>query len=59
MLARAYGVWVKKKLYGREYYGIDRSTFLVDADGVIRRIWRTVKVAGHVDAVLLAAREIT
>jgi peroxiredoxin Q/BCP len=57
-LAEAYGVWVKKKLYGREYMGIDRATFLVDADGVIREIWRSVKVAGHVDEVLLATERM-
>jgi len=58
VLAKAYGAWVQKKLYGREYMGIDRSTFLVDAAGVVRQAWRSVKVAGHVDAVLLAAKEL-
>jgi peroxiredoxin Q/BCP len=57
-LAQAYGVWVKKKNYGREYMGIERSTFLVDGRGVVRRVWRGVKVAGHVQAVLDAAREL-
>ncbi|GMV12968.1 MAG: peroxiredoxin [Polyangiaceae bacterium] len=57
-LARAYSVWVKKKNYGREYMGIERSTFLVDAKGVVRRVWRGVKVAGHVDSVLAAAKEL-
>ena len=52
-----YGAWVEKKLYGREYMGIDRSTWLIDGDGVIRRIWRKVKVPGHVEAVLQALRE--
>ena len=51
-----YGAWVEKKLYGREYMGIDRSTFLIDGDGVVRRIWRKVKVPGHVEQVLEAAR---
>jgi peroxiredoxin Q/BCP len=51
----AYGSWVQKKLYGREYMGIDRSTFLIK-DGVIRRIWRKVKVAGHPEDVLAAAQ---
>ena len=50
-LARAYGVWVKKSLYGREYMGIERSTFLVDAKGVVKKSWRGVKVGGHVDEV--------
>ena len=57
-LAKAYGVWVKKKLYGRESMGLERSTFLVDAAGVVRASWRSVKVAGHVDAVLLATKEL-
>jgi len=50
-----YGSWVKKSLYGREYMGIDRSTFLIK-DGTIRRIWRKVKVAGHAQAVLEAVK---
>ncbi len=50
-----YGAWVEKKLYGREYMGIDRSTFLIDGEGVVRRIWRKVKVPGHVEQVLEAA----
>jgi len=53
MLER-YGVWVEKSLYGRQYMGIDRATFLIGPDGVIRRIWRKVKVAGHVAEVLKA-----
>jgi peroxiredoxin Q/BCP len=57
-LADAYGVWVKKQNYGREYMGIARSTFLVDADGVIQKAWRGVRVDGHVDAVLEAAKAL-
>jgi peroxiredoxin Q/BCP len=57
-LANAFGVWVKKKNYGREYMGIERSTFLVDGSGVIQRAWRGVRVDGHVDAVLDAARAL-
>ncbi|WP_245863684.1 peroxiredoxin [Caulobacter mirabilis] len=53
-----YGSWVEKSLYGRQYMGIDRSTFLIDGNGVVRRIWRKVKVKGHVEAVLEAAREL-
>lgn len=56
--ANAYGVWVEKSMYGRKYMGMDRATFLVDAKGVIRQIWRKVKVPGHVEAVLAAAREL-
>lgn len=44
-----------KKLYGKEYLGVDRSTFLIDKDGVLRQEWRGVKVPGHVEAVLAAA----
>ncbi len=46
-----YGVWQKKKLYGREFMGVVRSTFLIDPDGRVRHAWRKVKVKGHVDAV--------
>ncbi len=52
-----YGSWVEKTLYGRKYMGIDRSTFLI-RDGRIRRIWRKVKVPGHAEAVLEAARNL-
>jgi thioredoxin-dependent peroxiredoxin len=53
-----YGAWVEKSMYGRKYMGIDRSTFLIDRDGVLRRVWRKVKVPGHVDEVLAAARAL-
>jgi peroxiredoxin Q/BCP len=55
-LVEAYGVWVEKSRYGRSYMGIDRSTFLVGADGRIVRAWRQVKVPGHVEEVLAAVR---
>jgi len=48
----AFGVWVEKSMYGRKYMGVERSTFLIDADGSIQSVWRKVKVPGHVDAVL-------
>ena len=54
--AEAYGVWVEKSMYGKKYMGIERSTFLIDADGKIVRAWRKVKVPGHVDEVLAAAK---
>ena len=57
-VANAYGVWVEKSLYGRRYMGMERATFLVDAKGVIRHIWRKVKVPGHVEAVLSAAKSL-
>lgn len=50
----AYGAWVEKSMYGRKYMGIDRSTFLIDANGVLDREWRKVKVTGHVAEVLTA-----
>ena len=58
LAANAYGVWVEKSLYGRKYMGMDRATYLVDAKGVIRQIWRKVKVPGHVEAVLAAAKTL-
>ncbi|WP_299481942.1 thioredoxin-dependent thiol peroxidase [uncultured Roseibium sp.] len=53
--AEAYGVWVEKSMYGKKYMGVERSTFLVDKNGMIAQIWRKVKVPGHADAVLEAA----
>jgi peroxiredoxin Q/BCP len=55
-MIEAYGAWVQKQLYGRDYMGIDRSTFLIDPFGTIKAVWRKVKVPGHVDAVLAAAK---
>ena len=54
----AYGVWVEKSMYGRKYMGVERATFLVNADGRIAHIWEKVKVAGHAEAVLEAARAL-
>ena len=56
-VVEAYGSWIEKSLYGRKYMGIDRSTFLIK-DGVVQRIWRKVKVAGHAAEVLAAARAL-
>ena len=53
-----YGAWVEKSLYGRKYMGIERCTFLIDDGGIIRRVWRKVKVAGHVAEVLKAAQDL-
>ena len=53
--AQAYGVWVEKSMYGRKYMGIERSTFLVDAQGRVARAWRKVKVDGHAKEVAAAA----
>ncbi len=54
----SYGVWVKKSMYGREYMGIERSTFLIDEKGVIREVWRKVRVNGHADDVLAAVKAL-
>lgn len=54
----AYGSWVEKSMYGKKYMGIDRSTFLIDAEGVLQGVWRKVKVPGHAQAVLDAARKL-
>ena len=57
-VCEAFGTWGQKSLYGRKYMGIDRATFLVDRDGTLARIWRKVKVAGHAEEVLAAARAL-
>jgi thioredoxin-dependent peroxiredoxin len=57
-VCEAFGVWVEKSMYGRKYMGIERATFLIDRDGRIDRIWRKVKVPGHAEEVLAAAREL-
>ncbi|WP_425505611.1 peroxiredoxin [Sphingomonas chungangi] len=54
----AFGTWIEKSLYGRKYMGIDRATFLIDADGRVAKVWRKVKVPGHAEAVLAAAEEL-
>jgi peroxiredoxin Q/BCP len=53
-----YGVWVEKSMYGKKYFGIERATYLIDKSGNIARIWRNVKVDGHADEVLAAARAL-
>jgi len=57
-VAGAYGTWVEKSMYGRKYMGMDRATFLVDAEGKVARIWRKVKVPGHAQEVLKAAQAL-
>jgi peroxiredoxin Q/BCP len=57
-VAQKYGVWVEKSMYGRKYMGMDRSTFLIDGKGVIRGLWRKVKVPGHVEEVLEAVKAL-
>lgn len=57
-LCERFGVWVEKSMYGKKFWGIERATFLIDGTGVVRKIWRKVKVPGHVDAVLDAAKAL-
>lgn len=54
----AYGTWVEKSMYGKKYFGIERTTFLIDEDGIISHIWRKVKVDGHAKEVLKALQDI-
>ncbi|MFN3953079.1 MAG: peroxiredoxin [Pararhodobacter sp.] len=55
-ICEQYGVWAEKSMYGKTYMGIERATFLIDGEGRIARIWRKVKVPGHVEDVLEAVR---
>ena len=57
-VCQAYGVWVEKSMYGKKYMGIERSTFLIDGKGVVRELWRKVKVPGHAEEVLAAAEAL-
>jgi peroxiredoxin Q/BCP len=57
-ICEKYGTWIEKSMYGRKYMGIDRATFLIDKTGTVRRIWRKVKVPGHVEEVLEAAKSV-
>ena len=57
-VCEAYGVWVEKQMYGKTYMGIERATFLIGPNGVIAQEWRKVRVPGHVEAVLEAARTL-
>ena len=57
-LAEAVGIWTEKNMYGRTYMGMERTTFLVNADGTIAQVWRKVKVKGHAEAVLEAAKAL-
>ena len=54
-ISDAFGTWVQKSMYGRKYMGMERSTFLIDADGRVLKAWRKVKVPGHADEALKAA----
>lgn len=54
VLCECFGTWVEKSMYGKTYWGIERSTFLVDGHGIVRKIWRKVKVPGHIQEILKA-----
>ncbi|MCX7800826.1 MAG: thioredoxin-dependent thiol peroxidase [Fimbriimonadales bacterium] len=58
LLAEACGVWVEKSMYGKKYMGIERTTFLVDSEGVVRKVWRIVKPEGHAEEVLEAISKL-
>ncbi len=58
-ICQRYGVWAEKSMYGRKYMGTDRTTFLIDGNGVIQQIWAKVKVPGHVDVVLDAVKSMS
>ena len=57
-VCEAYGVWVEKSMYGRKYMGIERTTFLIDAKGIVRAIWNKVSVVGHVTEVAKAVKNL-
>jgi peroxiredoxin Q/BCP len=57
-VCEAFGTWIQKSMYGRKYMGIERATFLIDGDGLVQRVWRNVKVPGHAQEVLAAARAL-
>lgn len=57
-ICEQFGVWKEKSMYGKTYFGIERSTFLIDGSGQVVQEWRKVKVAGHVEAVLAAAQTL-
>jgi thioredoxin-dependent peroxiredoxin len=57
-MVERYGAWIEKSMYGRKYMGIDRSTYLIDKEGVIQGVWRKVKVPGHVAEVLGKAKAL-
>ena len=57
-MLEAYGVWAEKSMYGRKYMGVERTTMLIDRNGKIARVWEKVKVPGHAEEVLAAARAL-
>ena len=57
-MLEAYCVWVEKSMYGKKYMGVERATFLIDAEGRVAKVWRKVKVPGHAEAVLEAVKAV-
>ncbi|MEM9972967.1 MAG: thioredoxin-dependent thiol peroxidase [Pseudomonadota bacterium] len=57
-VCESYGTWVEKSMYGKKYMGIERATFLIDGDSIVREVWRKVKVPGHAEAVLAAVKAL-
>ena len=57
-MLEGYGVWVEKSMYGRKYMGVERTTVLISADGTVAQVWNKVKVPGHAEEVLAAARAL-
>jgi peroxiredoxin Q/BCP len=57
-MCEAYGVWVEKNMYGKKSMGIERATYLIDAEGKVAQVWRKVKVPGHVEDVLCAVQAL-
>lgn len=57
-ISEAFGTWIEKSMYGRKYMGMERATFLIAADGTVLRTWHKVKVKGHADEVLAAAKDV-
>jgi peroxiredoxin Q/BCP len=57
-ISAAYDTWVEKSMYGRKYMGMERSTFLIDEKGIVRGIWRKIKIPGHVEEVMEAVKEL-
>ena len=57
-VTEAYGVWVEKNMYGKKYMGIERATYLIDGKGIIKGIWRKVKVPGHVEELAKAIKNL-
>ena len=58
-VCESFNVWKEKSMYGKTYFGIERSTFLIDSDGQVVREWRKIKVSGHVEAVLAALKDLS